>query len=90
MNKFNAVERNEGANKMTVETTYLKSGNDIVDKKYTDLETRDTFGLKEEELIRNEVINVLAKHNVPYWKAEVILDRAKVFLRKESVVQEIK
>ena len=46
--------------------------------------------MKDEELIRNEVINVLAKHNVPYWKAKVILERAKVFLRKESVVQEIK
>ncbi len=75
---------------MTVELTYIKSANDIVGGKYTDSETRDTFALKEEELIRNEVINVLAKHNVPYWKAKVILERAKVFLRKESVVQEIK
>lgn len=75
---------------MTVELTYINSMNDIVGGKYTESETRDTFGLKEEELIRNEVINVLAKHNVPYWKAKVILERAKVFLRKEAVVQEIK
>lgn len=75
---------------MTVELTYIKSENTIVGGEYTESETRDTFGLKEEELIRNEVINVLAKHNVPYWKAKVILERAKPFLRKESVVQEIK
>ena len=75
---------------MTVETIYLKSENNIVGGKYTESATRDTFDMKEEELIRNEVINVLAKHNVSYWKAEVILDRAKLFLRKESVVQEIK
>lgn len=75
---------------MTVEITYIKSANDIVGGKYTESETRDTFNMKDEEIIRNEVINVLAKHNVPYWKAKVILERAKVFLRKESVVQEIK
>lgn len=75
---------------MIVEIIYIKSKNNIVGGEYTDSETRDIFGLKEEELIRNEVINVLAKHNVSYWKAKVILERAKVFLRKESVVQEIK
>lgn len=75
---------------MTVELTYIKSKNNIVGGKYTESETRDTFNIKDEEIIRNEVINVLAKHNVPYWKAKVILERAKVFLRKESVVQEIK
>ena len=75
---------------MTVELTYIKSGDYIVGGEYKDSDTRDTFGLREEELIRNEVINVLAKHNVPYWKAKVILERAKVFLRKEAVVQEIK
>lgn len=80
----------KGEKKMTVEPMYLKAGNKIFSGEYRDTETRDTFDMKEEELIRNEVINVLAKHNVPYWKAEVILDRAKVFLRKESVVQEIK
>lgn len=80
----------KGEKKMTVELTYIKSENTIVGGEYTESETRDTFGLKEEELIRNEVINVLAKHNVPYWKAKVILERAKAFLRKESVVQEIK
>ena len=80
----------KGEKKMTVEPMYLMAENKVVSGEYRDTETRDTFDMKDEELIRNEVINVLAKHNVPYWKAEVILDRAKVFLRKESVVQEIK
>ena len=75
---------------MTEELTYLYKEGTIEGGIYTESETRDTFGLKEEELIRNEVINVLAKHNVPYWKAKVILERTKVFLRKESIVQEIK
>lgn len=75
---------------MTVELTYLHKKGTIEGGIYTERETRDTFGLKEEELIRNDVINVLAKHNVPYWKAKVILDRAKLFLRKEAIVQEIK
>lgn len=75
---------------MTIETTYIHKGGTIEGGIYTESETRDTFGSKEEELIRNEVINILAKHNVPYWKAKVILERAKVFLRKESIVQEIK
>lgn len=80
----------KGEKKMTVEPMYLMAENKVVSGEYRDTETRDTFDMKEEELIRNEVINVLAKHNVPYWKAKVILERAKVFLRKESVVQEIK
>ena len=80
----------KGEKKMTVEPMYLMAENKVVSGEYRDTETRDTFDMKDEELIRNEVINVLAKHNVSYWKAEVILDRAKVFLRKESVVQEIK
>ena len=75
---------------MTVELTYLHKKGTIEGGIYTERETRDTFGWKEEELIRNDVINVLAKHNVPYWKAKVILDRAKLFLRKEAIVQEIK
>lgn len=75
---------------MTVEPMYLMAENKVVSGEYRDTETRDTFDMKDEELIRNEVINVLAKHNVPYCKAKVILERAKVFLRKESVVQEIK
>lgn len=75
---------------MTVEPMYLMAGNKVFSGEYRDTETRDTFDMKEEELIRNEVINVLAKHNVPYWKAEVILDRAKLSLRKEAIVQEIK
>lgn len=75
---------------MTVEPMYLMAENKVFSGEYRDTETRDTFDMKEEEVIRNEVINVLAKHNVSYWKAEVILDRAKLSLRKESVVQEIK
>lgn len=75
---------------MTIESTYIHKEGIIEDGIYTESETRDTFSSKEEELIRNEVINVLAKHNVPYWKAKVILGRAKVFLRKESIVQETK
>ena len=75
---------------MTVESTYLMANNKVFSGEYKDTETRDTFDIKDEELIRNEVINVLAKHNVSYWKAEVILDRAKLSLRKEAVVQEIK
>lgn len=75
---------------MTVEPMYLMAENKVFSGEYRDTETRDTFDMKEEELIRNEVINVLAKHNVSYWKAEVILDRAKLSLRKESIVQEIK
>lgn len=75
---------------MTTELTYLYKEGTIEGGEYTESETRDTFGLKEEELIRNDVINVLAKHNVPYWKAKVILDRAKLFFKKEAIVQEIK
>ena len=75
---------------MTIESTYFHKDGTIEGGIYTESETRDTFSLKEEELIRNEVINVLAKHNVPYWKAKVILGRAKLFLKKESIVQEIK
>ncbi len=75
---------------MTVEPMYLMAENKVFSGEYRDTETRDTFDMKEEELIRNEVINVLAKHNVSYWKAEVILDRIKLSLRKESIVQEIK
>ena len=80
----------KGEKKMTVEPMYLMAENKVFSGEYRDTETKDTFDLKDEELIRNEVINVLAKYNVSYWKAEVILNRAKVFLRKESVVQEIK
>lgn len=80
----------KGEKKMTVEPTYLMNEGKVFSGEYKDTETRDTFDMKDEETIRNEVINVLAKHNVSYWKAEVILNRAKLFLRKESVVQEIK
>lgn len=80
----------KGEKKMTVEPMQLMAENKVFSGEYRDTETRDTFDMKEEEVIRNEVINVLAKHNISYWKAEVILDRAKLSLRKESVVQEIK
>lgn len=80
----------KGEKKMTVEPMYLMNEGKVLSGEYKDTETRDTFDMKDEETIRNEVINVLAKHNVPYWKAKVILERAKVFLRKEAIVQEIK
>ncbi len=70
--------------------TIVDGNNELVDIRYTEVNTQDKFSLEEEEPIRNEIINVLAKYNVPYWKAKIILERAKVFLRKESVVQEIK
>lgn len=51
---------------MTVELTYLHNKGTVEGGIYKDTETRDTFDMKDEELIRNEVINVLAKHNVSY------------------------
>lgn len=70
--------------------TIVDGNNELVDVKYTEANTRDKFSLKEEEPIRNEIINVLAKHNLPYWEARKILERTTDFLVKESVVQEIK
>ena len=70
---------------MEIKTETIVDGNNELE-----VNTQDKFSLEEEEPIRNEIINVLAKYNVPYWKAKIILERAKVFLRKESVVQEIK
>ena len=67
----------------------LNGNNELVDVKYTEVNTYDEFSLKEEEPIRNEIINVLAKHNLPYWKARKVLERTTDFLVKESVVQEI-
>ena len=67
----------------------LNENNELVDVKYTEVNTYDKFFLKEEEPIRNEIINVLAKHNLPYWKARKVLERTTDFLVKESVVQEI-
>lgn len=61
---------------MEIRTKPIVNGiNELVDVKYTEVNTQDKFSLKEEEPIRNEIINVLAKHNLPF---------------KESVVQEIK
>lgn len=70
--------------------TIINSNNELVDVRYTEVNTYDKFSLKEEELIRNELINVLAKHKLPYWKARKVLERTTDFLVKESVVQEIK
>ena len=66
----------------------LNENNELLDVKYTEVSTQDKFSL-EEEPIRNEIINVLAKHNLSYWKARKVLERTTDFLVKESVVQEI-
>ena len=66
----------------------LNENNELVDVKYTEVNTYDKFFLKE-ELIRNKIINVLAKHNLPQWKTRKVLERTTGFLVKESVVQEI-
>lgn len=68
----------------------INGNNELVDVKYTEGNTQDKFSLREEEPIRNEIINVLAKHNLSYWKARKVLERTTDFLVKESVVQEIK
>ena len=47
------------------------------------------FLSEDEEPIRNEIINILAKYNLPYWKAKFILERTTAFLDKEAVVQNI-
>lgn len=70
--------------------TIVNGNNELVDVRYTEVNTYDKFSLKEEEQIRNEIINVLANYNLPYWKARKILERTTDFLVKESVVQEIK
>ena len=69
--------------------TIVNGNNELVDVRYIEVNTYDKFSLKEEEQVRNEIINVLAKHNLPYWKAREILERTTDFLVKESVVQEI-
>ena len=61
----------------------------IISIEYREIETDDKFSLKDEEPIRNEIINILAKHNLPYWKAKLILERTTAFLDKEAVVQNI-
>ena len=48
----------KGEKKMTVEPMYLMAENKVFSGEYRDTETRDTFDMKEEEVIRNEVINV--------------------------------
>lgn len=62
----------------------------IISIEYKEIETDDVFLSEDEEPIRNEIINVLAKHNLPYWKAKLILERTTDFLVKESIVQETK
>lgn len=69
--------------------TIVNVNNELVDVRYIEVNTYDKFSLKEEEQVRNEIIDVLAKHNLPYWKARKILERTTDFLVKESVVQEI-
>ena len=61
----------------------------IISIEYKEIETDDVFLSKDEEPIRNEIINILAKHNLPYWKAKLILERTTAFLVKEAVVQNI-
>lgn len=61
----------------------------IISIEYKEIETDDVFLSKDEEPIRNEIINILAKHNLPYWKAKLILERTTAFLDKEAVVQNI-
>ncbi|ERK57759.1 hypothetical protein HMPREF1983_00956 [Gemella bergeri ATCC 700627] len=61
----------------------------IISIEYKEIETDDVFLSRDEEPIRKEIINLLAKHNLPYWKAKLILERTTDFLVKESVVQEI-
>lgn len=61
----------------------------IISIEYKEIETDDVFLSEDEEPIRNEIINMLAKHNLPYWKAKLILERTTAFLDKEAVVQNI-
>ena len=61
----------------------------IISIKYEEIETDDIFLSEDEEPIRNEIINILAKYNLPYWKAKFILERTTAFLDKEAVVQNI-
>ena len=56
---------------------------------FLEIETDDIFLSEDEEPIRNEIINILAKYNLPYWKAKLILERTTAFLDKEAVVQNI-
>ena len=61
----------------------------IISIEYKEIETDDVFLSEDEEPIRNEIINILAKHDLPYWKAKLILERTTAFLDKEAVVQNI-
>ena len=61
----------------------------IISIEYKEIETDDVFLSEDEEPIRNEIINILAKHNLPYWKGKLILERTTAFLDKEAVVQNI-
>lgn len=80
----------KGGVKIEIKTeTIVNGNNELVDVRYIEVNTYDKFSLKEEEQVRNEIINVLAKHNLQYWKARKVLERTTDFLVKESVVQEI-
>jgi len=61
----------------------------IISIEYKEIETDDIFLSEDEEPIRNEIINILAKYNLPYWKAKLILERTTAFLDKEAVLQNI-
>mgnify|MGYP000969993068 FL=1 len=61
----------------------------IISIEYKEIEIDDVFLSEDEEPIRNEIINILAKHNLPYWKAKLILERTTAFLDKKAVVQNI-
>jgi hypothetical protein len=61
----------------------------IISIEYKEIETDDVFLSEDEEPIRNEIINMLAKHKLPYWKAKLKLERTTAFLDKEAVVQNI-
>ena len=61
----------------------------IISIEYKEIETDDIFLSEDEEPIRNEIINILAKYNLPYCKAKLILERTTAFLDKEAVVQNI-
>lgn len=61
----------------------------IISIEYKEIETDDVVLSEDEEPIRNEIINILAKHNLPYWKAKLILERTTAFLDKKAVVQNI-
>lgn len=63
------------------------NSNGEVDIVYTEKNTSDKFSLKEEEKVREEIINILAKYNLSYWKAKLILKKITDYLVKNAVVR---